>query len=287
MEGNWLRHGPYRMTVLVLWSHAVLLAILISLHLQGWINLLLPGSMLVLTGVGLIAANLVYHLLYTTPRCSLMLDRERRALAALRQHLDTDRQGGTAHDRVVALFGERVPELDDGTVLARFLRRLALSKASNPRYPLDLGSFSALLESQLKRRTSEVSLAASYQPRYGLFFTFLGVSVGLGTVDFSTIVGESGGADVAAGLIVAGQVLSGIGMAVLTSLAGMAGNIILSRHQDAFDRAVGGMVDEVEVLMLTRVLPLVNDEAEMALIREDMPASAQDIDASRLAPAPA
>ncbi len=286
MDGNWMKHGPYRMTVLVLWSHALLLAALITLHAQGWINLLLPTSVLVLTGIGLIAANLVYHLILTVPRCSLMLDRERRALAALRRHLDDDRSQ-TPHDRVVAVFQEQIADLDAQTVLARFLRRLALAKASNPRYPVDLGSFSALLESQLKRRTSEVSLAASYQPRYGLFFTFLGVSIGLGTVDFSTIVGETGGADVGAGLVVAGQVLSGIGMAVLTSLAGMAGNIILSRHQDAFDRATSAMVDEVEVLMLTRVLPLVNDDEEMALIRQDVPETPEDVLDQDMEPAPA
>lgn len=260
----------YRLTILYFWSVALTAAVAMFVFQQGWVEQLIPYEPFVLGALGVMGFMFTWECGLRTLRCSPMVDRERRAVQALRAFLDEG--SGDRMERVVALFRGEV-DLGD-TQVSKFINRLRRAKETNPRYPVEMGSFTALLESHLMRPIERINIGAAWQARYGLIGTFVGLAVGLGSL--APIAGQALTGDITSAM--AGVLAMGVsvGVAILTTLFGTIGNTIAGKDFMRLREAVGELVDEVEVLVLSRVIPIINDPDKMAKVMERLKSSSEE-----------
>jgi hypothetical protein len=265
-----LSNSPKKLIWSLIWWIGILVAGLYTAYHFGYIQQILPMVPFVIATVGTIVAMFLYTLVVHVFRGTPALDRERHAYMTYRDHMA--RADLTADQKVAALFAGTV--FTDGlenTAVATFIGRMTRSKATNGRYPIQLGAFSGLLVSGLQRSIIRISQYGGLLVKMGLLGTFLGVAVGLQTIDLSSV----NGADIQAGLNVIATVLTSVGVAVLTSLVGMFGNIILLMFHGKYEREIESMVDEIEAITLTDFEPIVNDDARMEQVNALLVASTE------------
>jgi biopolymer transport protein ExbB/TolQ len=258
-----LNNSPKKLIWGLIWWTGLLVAGFYAAYHYGAIQALIPFVPFVLSTVGFIALvflfTLVFHVFRTTPG----LDRERHAFMVYRNHMDRDDLSDN----------EKVADLFDGvvfkngleyTAVAKFMARMVRSKTKNARYPIQLGAFSGHLASGLQRSIAPIANNGALLVTLGLLGTFLGVAVGLQNIDLSSV----NGTDIQAGLSIIGTVLSSVGVAVLTSLTGMAGNIVLRRFHDKYEVEIESLADKIEGITLTDFEPIVNDDERLAEVQK-------------------
>lgn len=254
-----LSNSPKKLVWSLIWWTGLLVAGFYAAYHFGYIQTLIPFKPFVLITVGFIAAVFIYTLIAHVFRATPGLDRERHAFMVYRDHMNRDDIDAT--HKVAELFAGKV--FKDGlekTAVATFVARMVGSKQKNARYPIQLGAFSGHLASGLSRAVAPIAQYGSLLVKFGLLGTFLGVAVGLQSIDLSSV----NGADIEAGLRVIATVLTSVGVAVLTSLVGMFGNIILLQFHGRYEREIESLADDIEAITLTDFEPIVNDDARMA-----------------------
>jgi len=253
-----LKNSPKKLIWSLIWSMGILTAGLYVAFHFGYIQDLIPIAPFVLSTVGFIVAVFVYTLFAHVFRTTPGLDRERHAFMVYRDHMNRDDLND--NQKVADLFAGKVFVNGlEKTGVAKFVASMVRSKAKNPQYPIQLGAFSAHLAAALHRAITPIAQLGGVLVKLGLLGTFLGVAVGLQSIDLTSVNGD----DIQAGLNVIATVLTSVGVAVLTSLVGMFGNVILLTFHAKYEIEIDALADEIEAITLTDFEPIVNDDARM------------------------
>lgn len=242
------------------WVNVLLIALVAVAYRAGWLSAVIPNDKLTLVCIGLIVLHLIYVLVRHGLKYARLIDRERSAIAQLQEYLESGK--GSEHERIAGLFrGDAFESASQDTATAQFVRSLANAKRINPRQPVEQANFSALMDSDLRLRVQTLLHEGNMQNKYGLIGTFLGIAIGM-NID----AGSLGNMEDAAILAMIGQVIVGIGVAILTTLVGTLGNARLVTVHKSFDDSITLLINQLERLMLEHVVPLVNDPAHMSKI---------------------
>lgn len=242
------------------WVNVLLIALVAVAYRGGWLEAVVPNDKLTLICIGLIALHLVYVVVRRGLAYARLIDRENEAVSQLQGYLEDNTLD--AHARIAGLFnGNAFDEEAQNTGTAQFVRSLANAKLANPRQPVDQANFSALMDSDLRLRVQTLLHEGNMQNKYGLIGTFLGIAIGM-NID----AGSLGSMEDAAILGMIGQVIVGIGVAILTTLVGTLGNARLVAVHKGFDDSITHIINRLERLTLEHVVPLVNDPAHMTKI---------------------
>lgn len=252
------------------WVNVLLVALVAVAYRAGWLNAIIPNDKITLICIGLIVLHLVYVLVRHGLAYARLIDRERGAVAQVREYLESG--NGSAHERVAGLLrGDAFTDSSQNTATAQFVRSMANAKRTNPHQPVEQANFSALMDSDLRLRVQTLLHEGNMQNKYGLIGTFLGIAIGM-NID----VGALGSMEDAAILTMIGKVIVGIGIAILTTFVGTLGNARLVSVHKSFDDSITQVINQLERLMLEYVVPLINDPAHMAKINPLMASPSQE-----------
>lgn len=244
------------------WVNVLLVALLAVAYRAGWLSVVFPNDKLTLICIGLLLVHLTWVLVRHGLAYARLIDRERNAVEQLQSHLENAEVDH--HTRVAGLFrGDVFDEATQNTATAQYVQSLVNAKLANPRQPVEQANFSALMDSDLRLRVQTLLHEGNMQNKYGLIFTFLGIAIGmnidsgsLSTMEETAILG------------MVGQVIVGIGIAILTTLVGTLGNARLVNAHKGFDDSITRIINQLERQMLEHVVPLINDPAHMTKISQ-------------------
>lgn len=237
----------------LLWTQALIVAAVIFAQQQGYFAFILPeDDMFTYTALTLLLVLACWFFIPVAFARAKLIDKERQALATLKNHLQGN---GKLTDKVRGLFAGTVfSTAEKKTALSDYILALAETKRSNPDGSVNQGDFSALMHSKLSRACASINNGGNMLAKLGIIGTYVGIAVGL-KIDFSVLADQ----DVSVAITMFGQVISGIAVAVLTSLLGMIANVLLTNVHNSLTAGVDELVDTTEELSLTYIMPVIND----------------------------
>jgi len=214
-----------------------------------------PNDPMLLITVGFIVVLFTYALLKTVLLNARKVDRERHAFGLVQDLMN--RADLSAANKVKTLLsGELFTGALAATRVAEFFSLLAAAKAANPNRVIDMERHIAMLGDDLQESLSGIAAAANTQPKLGFLGTLIGLVVSLHNFDITGAQASAG----AAGNVL-GQMMVGIGVAVLTSVVGLIGNIILDKFHAYLSGEVVALVSAMEKIAETVVSPVLNADA--------------------------
>lgn len=226
----------------------------------------IPNDGTLLAFLGFIGVMFVWGLVASIAR-GRRIDAERQALLLVEDLLDNPNMPHTA--KVQALLqGSAIP---DGvftkaglvnTRVARFFEGIARTKEVNPAYYVDIDRHIAMLGDNLSNDLSGLAEGASSQTKYGFIGTLVGIVIGLATFDVGAV---QGGAAEAATVL--GVLMTGIGIAVLTTIVGLVGATILRKVHFYLEGESLNVVATLKERTMAEVEPVLNGAATSGMVK--------------------
>lgn len=221
----------------------------------------IPNDATLLSFLGFIALMFAWSLFAGIAR-GRKVDRERQALHLVEDLLADGKRSQTA--KVQALLAGKV-FADAGlekTRVARFFAGIARAKEVNPAYFVDIDRHIEMLNDNLHNDIAGLAEGASSQTKYGFIGTLVGIIIGLATFDVGAVQGSA-----AEAATVLGVLMTGIGIAVLTTVVGLVGATILRKVYFYLEGESIGVVTRLKELVMGDVEPVLNATATSGMVK--------------------
>lgn len=243
---------PYRFNIQLIINIVVFLALFIPLWQLGYLAQILANDILLWVFVLFMSWKFAKAYFNIRSQASI-LDKEKPAQVELSNAFKVDvRDYATVNQKIAHfLSGEMLSSTYNGTGLQRFVKDLERSIMAVPNQPLvNLDEYYADYYESFMAEAAPSMREARDQTLYGFIGTVLGMVLGLGAIAIDAIKSADTAAAVSAG------VMSGTGIALITTLFGLIYSVHLKRQNDAMRTAFDRVARRNwrEVLMISRIL---------------------------------
>ena len=251
MFTKWFKRSALKVSTILLVSTAGFLGFLYLGYHYNVFQRFVPNDQTLLALVGFITVMFVWGLLSSIIR-GRRIDNERRALLLVK---DLMAENAAQKSKVDTILSGKMFEdagLSD-TRVAKFFANIARAKAVNPDYPVDIDRHVALMGDNLHDDLSGLMEGAASQTAYGFIGTLVGIVISLSTFDVSAV--QEGAAEAA---MILGVLMTGIGIAVLTTLIGLVSGTVLRKMHFYLEGKSITIVNYLKEMVMAEVEPLLN-----------------------------
>lgn len=257
---NIFKRSALKVSTAVVGATVGLVAVMLLGFHFGIFQQFIPNDGTLLAFIGFIGVMFVWGL-FASVRRGRRIDAERQALMLVEDLLETKDSQSTKVSTL--LKGELFKDAGlENTRVARFFAGMARSKEVNPSYYVDIERHIAALGDNLANDLSGLAEGASSQTKYGFIGTLVGIVIGLATFDVSAV---QGGAAEAATVL--GVLMTGIGIAVLTTVVGLIGATVLRKVHFYLEGESINLVSRLKELTMGEVEPVLNASASSGMVK--------------------
>ena len=264
MSNNVFKRSALKVSTKLVVSMVGFVAVLLLGFNFGIFQQFIPNDGTLLAFLGFIGVAFVWGWVQSIKR-GRRIDAERMAILLVEDLLATNDTQAVKVQKL--LKGDLFKEAGLGnTRVARFFAGMARQKAVNPSYYVDIERHIQMLGDNLANDLAGLAEGASSQTKYGFIGTLVGIVIGLATFDVGAV---QGGAAEAATVL--GVLMTGIGIAVLTTVVGLVGATVLRKIHFYLEGESIDVVGRLKELTMSEVEPVLNGSATsgMAKVRMD------------------
>lgn len=264
MSNNVFKRSALKVSTKLVVSMVGFVAVLLLGFNFGIFQQFIPNDGTLLAFLGFIGVAFVWGWVQSIKR-GRRIDAERMATLLVEDLLATNDTQAVKVQKL--LKGDLFKEAGlENTRVARFFAGMARQKAVNPSYYVDIERHIQMLGDNLANDLAGLAEGASSQTKYGFIGTLVGIVIGLATFDVGAV---QGGAAEAATVL--GVLMTGIGIAVLTTVVGLVGATVLRKIHFYLEGESIDVVGRLKELTMSEVEPVLNGSATsgMAKVRMD------------------
>lgn len=264
MSNNVFKRSALKVSTKLVVSMVGFVAVLLLGFNFGIFQQFIPNDGTLLAFLGFIGVAFVWGWVQSIKR-GRRIDAERMATLLVEDLLATNDTQAVKVQKL--LKGDLFKEAGlENTRVARFFAGMARQKAVNPSYYVDIERHIQMLGDNLANDLAGLAEGASSQTKYGFIGTLVGIVIGLATFDVGAV---QGGAAEAATVL--GVLMTGIGIAVLTTVVGLIGATVLRKIHFYLEGESIDVVGRLKELTMSEVEPVLNGSATsgMAKVRMD------------------